>query len=74
MVTHQPGWGGRGSAQLGDGGRLWVAPRASGKNAWAATARGCWTHLFETGSDGCDTNGKPCSSYAGASTATNQEE
>ena len=45
MVTHQPGWGGRGSARIGDGSRLWVAPTAAGTNAWSATARGCWTNL-----------------------------
>ena len=45
MVTHQPGWGGRGSAGIGDGSRLWVAPTAAGTNAWSATARGCWTNL-----------------------------
>ena len=48
MVAHQPGWGGRGSAGVGDGPRLWVAPTASGENAWAATARGCWTNLPQT--------------------------
>ena len=45
MVTHQPGWGGRGSAGTGSGSRLWVAPTATGTNAWSATARGCWTNL-----------------------------
>ena len=45
MVTHQPGWGSRGSAGVGDGPRLWVAPTATGTHAWSATARGCWTNL-----------------------------
>ena len=58
MVTHQPGWGGRGSAGTGDGSRLWVAPTATGTNAWSATARGCWTNLpqnlFPPPGDSCD--------------------
>ena len=48
MVTHQPGWGGRGSASTGSGSRLWVAPKATGTNAWSATARGCWTNLAQS--------------------------
>ena len=57
MVTHQPGWGGRGSAGSGDGSRLWVAPTATGTNAWSATARGCWTNLpqnLAAFGDSCD--------------------
>jgi hypothetical protein len=57
MVTHQPGWGGRGSAGIGDGSRLWVAPTAAGTNAWSATARGCWTNLPQSLAalgDSCD--------------------
>ena len=55
MVTHQPGWGGRGSAGAGGKSRLWVAPTAAGTHAWSATARGCWTNLPQSLPQGsCD--------------------
>ena len=71
MVSHQPGWGGRGSASMGDGPRLWIAPKATGADAWAATARGCWLNLPQNAAPncdpeqqpGCDCNGKECTNY-----------
>ena len=59
MVSHQPGWGGRGSAAMGDGPRLWVAPKATGADAWAATARGCWLNLPQNAAPNCDPERQP---------------
>jgi hypothetical protein len=47
LLAYQPGWGGRGSANVGDMARLWVAPTASGLDKWMATARGCHVPLVE---------------------------
>lgn len=41
VLAHQPGWGGRGSADTGVMPKLWVSPVSYGKDAWMATARGC---------------------------------
>lgn len=73
-LLHQPGWGGRFTKE-GIGARLFVIPKATGKLAWTAAARGC---AMQYGRDGakncdvedtrghpsCDCNSKPCSEFA----------
>lgn len=41
ILAHQPGWGGRKSADTGVRSKLWVSPMSYGADAWMATARGC---------------------------------
>lgn len=42
LLAHQPGWGGRGSANTGVNPKLWVVPGLMrGTDSWMATARAC---------------------------------
>ena len=70
LVSHQPGWGKRGSAGMGVAPRLFVGPTAvEGTNKWMATFRGCklWSEeqsCFGGSFKGIeDDNGRRCSTY-----------
>ena len=72
FVSHQPGWKqARGSARmLVDAPKLWVGPKAEGKNAWLATARGCHLNDIEDGTSNeqCDDNRVGTAHCAGTTT------
>jgi hypothetical protein len=81
MLAHQPGWGGRGTANVGDAPRLWVGPKTTGTGLLdggeMATQRGCWVHLPQQ-SSGCtglsDWNGVSCTRQFKLTTGTLQQK